>query len=54
MMLFYRLLYFFVYSLIRPNVKEITGLENLPKNKGFLIVANHQNNYDPQVISNWL
>jgi len=50
-MLFYKLLYFFVYSLIRPNLKKIEGLKYLPKDKGFLIVANHQNNYDPQAIA---
>jgi 1-acyl-sn-glycerol-3-phosphate acyltransferase len=50
-MLFYKLLYFFVYSLIRPRLEKIEGLENLPKDGGFLIIANHQNNYDPPIIA---
>lgn len=50
-MFFYKILYWIVYSLIRPKVVEIQGLENLPKNEGFLIVANHHNSYDPLAIA---
>jgi len=50
-MFFYKILYWIVYSLIRPKVVEIRGLENLPKNEGFLIVANHHNSYDPLAIA---
>ncbi|MGB9847686.1 MAG: lysophospholipid acyltransferase family protein [Minisyncoccia bacterium] len=50
-MLFYKILYWIVYSLTRTPLKKIEGLKNLPVNEGFLIVANHQNNYDPLVIA---
>jgi len=40
-----------VYLLFRPQIKEIKGLENLPDDRGFLVVANHQNNYDPLIIA---
>jgi len=50
-MFLYKTLYRLVYSLFRPQVKEVRRLENLPDNRGFLVVANHQNNYDPLVIA---
>jgi 1-acyl-sn-glycerol-3-phosphate acyltransferase len=53
-MFFYKILYWIVYSLIRPKVVEIRGLENLPRDRGFLIVANHNNNYDPLAIASAL
>jgi len=33
------------------SAQKVTGLENVPKDRGFLIVANHQNNYDPLIIA---
>ncbi len=50
-MFLYKTLYRLVYSLFRPQLKEVRGLENLPDNRGFLVVANHHNNYDPLVIA---
>jgi len=50
-MFLYKLLFWFVYLLFRPQLKEVKGLENLPDDRGFLVVANHQNNYDPLIIA---
>lgn len=50
-MFFYKTFYWLIYSLMRPQLKKVTGLENVPKDRGFLIVANHQNNYDPLIIA---
>jgi 1-acyl-sn-glycerol-3-phosphate acyltransferase len=49
-MLIYKFLYWFIYLLFKPQISEISGLENLPKNEGFVLAANHQNSYDPLVL----
>jgi len=49
-MLIYKFLYWFIYLLFKPQISEICGLENLPKNEGFVLAANHQNSYDPLVL----
>ncbi len=49
-MFFYKFLYNFLYAFFRPQISEIKGLENLPKDRGFIIAANHSGVYDPFVI----
>ena len=50
-MFLYKFLYNFLYVLFRPQILEIKGLENLPKDQGFIIAANHSGVYDPFVIA---
>ncbi|MBP9018168.1 MAG: 1-acyl-sn-glycerol-3-phosphate acyltransferase [Paludibacteraceae bacterium] len=50
-MFLYKVLCWLVYLLFRPQLKEVKGLGNLPDDRGFLVVANHQNNYDPLIIA---
>lgn len=49
--IFYRLLLFFSKLFIGPGLKEIKGLENLPKDEGFIIAANHINSLDQFAIA---
>ena len=39
------------YLLLKPFIKEITGLENIPKNKPFIIASNHESYIDPVLLS---
>ncbi len=52
--LFEKLFYNFVIFLSRivflPTISEIRGLENLPRNGGFIIASNHVNCFDPFLI----
>jgi len=47
---FYRFLLFLSEKVFRPTITEIRGIENLPKDRGFIIAANHVNSFDPFVI----
>lgn len=49
-MFFYKIIHWIVYFLFKNQVAEAKGLENLPKNDGFIIAANHQTAYDPPII----
>ena len=39
------------FSLIRLFIKRITGLGNVPKKGGFIVIANHESYMDPLLIS---
>jgi 1-acyl-sn-glycerol-3-phosphate acyltransferase len=47
---FYKFLFFLSEKVFRPTITEIRGIENLPKEKGFIIAANHVNSFDPFII----
>lgn len=49
-MFFYKIIHWIVYFLFKKQVAEAKGLENLPKNDGFIIAANHATAYDPSII----
>lgn len=49
-MFFYKIVYCLILSLFKAQISEISGLENLPKDRGFIIAANHVSVYDPLVI----
>lgn len=51
-----RKFYNFLWTIIQPFYglfypREVSGLENLPKNGGFILCANHFSNHDPLYIS---
>lgn len=46
----YRLILILSKLTFQPTVVKVEGKENLPKNKGFIIAANHVNSFDPFVI----
>lgn len=50
-MFFYKILYWIIYSVFKNQVAEVRGLENLPKNSGFIIAANHETVYDILIIA---
>lgn len=50
-MFFYKIIYWIIYSLFKNQVAEVKGLENLPKNSGFIIAANHETVYDILLIA---
>lgn len=52
-MFFYKILYWLLCLIFKPQA-EVRGLENLPKNRGFILAANHENVYDPLVIAGLL
>lgn len=39
-----------IYSLFKNQAADISGLENLPRDRGFIITANHETAYDPLII----
>ena len=48
----YRLIYFVLNAFFFKNIQiTVKGTENIPKNKGFIIAANHEHSWDPVVIS---
>jgi len=47
---FYRSLITLSEKILSRTIIEVRGLENLPKNRGFIIAANHVNSLDPFVI----
>lgn len=49
-MFFYKIFHWIIYFLFRKQVAEAKGLENLSKNDGFIIAANHETAYDPPII----
>ncbi|MDP2856258.1 MAG: lysophospholipid acyltransferase family protein [bacterium] len=49
-MFFYKIIHWVIYFLFKDQVAEVKGLENLPKNDGFIIAANHETAYDPLII----
>lgn len=49
-MFFYKIVHWVVFFLFKNQVAEAKGLENLPKNDGFIIAANHATAYDPPII----
>lgn len=49
-MFFYKIMHGIIYFLFKKQVAETKGLENLPKNDGFIIAANHETSYDPPII----
>lgn len=46
----YRLILILSKLIFQPTIVKVEGKENLPKNKGFIIAANHVNSFDPFVI----
>jgi len=48
--LFYSFLVILSEKLFRPTVIEVKGMENLPKDKGFIIAINHVGSIDPFVV----
>ena len=40
--------------IIKPFIKEVCGLENVPKNRAFIIAANHQSYLDHLIIGHYL
>lgn len=49
-MFIYKILWKFVYMVFNLLECKIEGIENLPKDEGFVIVANHQNSIDPLIL----
>jgi len=49
-MFFYKIVHWVIFFLFKNQVAEAKGLENLPKNDGFIIAANHETAYDPLII----
>lgn len=50
-MFIYKIIIWFVYLITRPSISQIKGLENLPKDKGFIIAANHVSACDPLMVA---
>ncbi|MBU4284841.1 1-acyl-sn-glycerol-3-phosphate acyltransferase [Patescibacteria group bacterium] len=49
-MFFYKVIHWIIYFLFKNQAAEVKGLENLPRNDGFIIAANHGTAYDPLII----
>lgn len=49
-MFFYKILYWIVWKFFNRRAEK-RGIQNLPKNEGFIIAANHNASYDPLVIA---
>ena len=49
-MFFYKIIHWIIYFLFKNQIAEVKGLENLPRNDGFIIAANHETAYDPPII----
>jgi 1-acyl-sn-glycerol-3-phosphate acyltransferase len=49
-MFFYKVIHWIIYFLFKNQAAEISGLENLPKDRGFIIAANHETAYDPLIV----
>lgn len=48
----YRFLYIVLNFLFRPFIKmDIINEENIPKDKNYIIVANHLSNFDPLLLA---
>src|SRR5690349_13012398 len=47
----YRVLGFTLLPLLRWRIGEISGLENLPSNSGYIIVSNHQSWIDSGILA---
>ena len=48
----YRLIYFVLNVFFFKNIQiTVKGIENIPKNKGFIIAANHEHSWDPVIMA---
>jgi len=50
-MFIYKILWKFIYLVFNLLKCKIEGIENLPKDESFIIVANHQNSIDPLIVA---
>jgi len=53
-MFFYKILYWLIEFFLGQRISKIEGLGDLPKNRGFIIAANHESGYDPLIITSAL
>lgn len=50
----FRLVRFFLFLIVFPFIKKIRGLQNLPKEGGFIVASNHSSFFDPLILGVFL